>query len=498
MEAKLKQLAGKVFDNKVWMYAENLLFTALFVMMIKGLTDYDTALYQTQKYKQADIFVLGFAAILFLLRKVRLINWQSLLATLIYIPIAVSQLKIWTESPDILGILKFEVVAEWVVLMIIVDMLLYRNINGIVKENISIFILYALMATAMLFHRNGRNDPLYLVLPLGLFMMIKVSSEVWEKIFKCLLNGAFVFFVYTVIKSFIEVPYEHVRYYGYFLNIGAFGMFLSCIFVFALVGILYSKEKYGRKSFFYIASCVWMFMDIVMLWLVSTMTAFAGVGLALSMMFVIGRKDTSKKAILRRILILICLIVIPIIVYFVIVNIYMRHGVWWAYKKARKAGILSPYYAFVYRILRTAKNVDTSSLKRFIFTMLDNLSSNRLTIIKAYSEYFNFNGNAPMYLQVGDYYAMSAHNNYAQVIVDYGYSSACIYFVLVGTSLVTAVKRYFKRGKKILDLSIVLWIVMTLGVWLGEACGFTYPATFIMLIFICRMISERQEEVDGE
>ncbi len=490
-------LANKIFNNRLWQNAENIVLTILFAIMIKGLCDYDTALYQTQKYVQADIFVLSFSIIIFVIRKVRLINVQSLLATVAFVPIAIWQIGIWNESPDIQAILKVEVWAEWFVLMILIDMLLYKKISFPNKDNVSLLILYVLTCTAMLFHRNGRNDPLYLVCPLCLFLFTRIDKKDWERIFKCLVTGVFLFFVFAVIKSFITVPFnprQHVRYYGYFTNIGAFGMFLGCVFVCALIAVLYSKEHYGRKNVFYIGSCIWMLVCMFMVWLTNTITLFAGIGTSLAAVFFFARKKTDKKTIIQRVIAVVIVFLAAGFACFVIYRIYGQYTEWYIYRKARNAGIWSPFYSFAQRIVRVVNNTDRSSLKRFIFTLLDSFSSNRLSIIKAYSEYFNFNGNAPMYLEVDGYFALSAHNNYAQVIVDYGYVSALIYFVLVGTSFIAALKRYLVRGKTAIDLFPVLWIAMCLGIWLGEACGFVYPATFVMLILICRMISEKDDD----
>ncbi len=504
MEEKLTSVSEKLFSNKIWMYIKCLLITGLFAFMVKGLADYDTALYQTEKYFQADVFVFSFVLILFLIRKVKLINIPSLIATIIFIPIAYSQVMLWVESPDIQKILKIEVVAEWVVLMLIIDMLLYRNINLPGKENYILMFIYVILCTAMIFHRNGRNDPLYLVIPLGLFMLIKIDKKDWEELFRSLLGGFFLFFVFAVIKSFVTTPYKpytHQRYYGYFTNIGAFGMFLSCVFVCALTAILYSKEKYGRKSVFYIVSWLWMISCCIMLWLTNTMTLFAGIFMTLVFWLLIARKDTSRKALIKRLL-----IIFGIILAFaaICLLIYLKYGhvsEWGLHKLARRSGYMAPFYSFVERIVRVTNRLDRSSFKSFVFSLLDTFSSNRMTIIKAYSEYFNFTGNNPIgyiYLENIDYYAVSAHNNYVQVIVDYGYVASFVYFAFVLISLGTSIKKFWARGKKTIDLLPVLWIAMCLGVWLGEACGFTYPATFVMLILICRMISsgeEGQEEI---
>ena len=497
MKFSMETAAKKLFGGEKVTYIESVILTILFWFMIKGLCDYDTALYQTYKYLQADIFVLAFSLIVFIIRKVRLLNWQSLAATIAFIPIAVWQIGIWNESPDIQNILKVEVWAEWVVLMILIDILLYKKLQFPNKNNYVLFVLYGLMSVAMLFHRNGRNDPLYLFLPLMLFVFTEIGKDEWERLFRALINGFFFFFVYAVIKSFLTVPFnprQHLRYYGYFTNIGAFGMFLACVFVCILVALLYSKEKYGRKSFFYITSWVWMISCLYMIWLTNTMTLFAGIGLSLFFLFIFGGKNTDRKVIVKRLLIVIGILAALVLFCYVIYRTYGHYNEWVLYKKGRKSGIWAPYYAFAHRIVRVVNRTDRSSLKSFLFTLLDTFSSYRLTIIKAYSEYFSFTGNTPIpyiYLENIDYYAVSAHNNYIQVIVDYGYVAAAVYFVFVGTALFTAVKRFLNRGKKSVDLLPVLWIPMCLGLWMGEACGFVYPATFVMLILICRMISEK-------
>ncbi len=495
-EAFLEKIANIIFESAWWKYIEFILLTGLFALFAESITDYDNALYQTWKYQKADRFILALLLVIFLIRKVRLINWQSLVITLIFIPIAFWQIGIWNESPDIKNILYYETLCEWISLMLIADMFIYRKkINNLLNANIPMLCLYGLLAVAMLFHRNGRNEPLYLVFPLIFIIFTEISSEEWEKVIKAFMAGWFIYYVYAIVKSFKVNPYVGGRYYGYFINLGSFGMFLCCTFVVAVVWMIYSREKYGLKSIGFLSSCIWLLSDLFMFWLTNTRTLLAGVFGVLLVLFLFARKDVSRKTIIKRILVVLAVVVMVSLAYILLLNLVKGENPWKYYKKARKGGLIAPIYIMAGRMATLCRKLDTSSTGSILFTTIDTLSSNRLSIIKVYSEYFNFSGNSIAYLEVGDYIAFTAHNNYVQFLVDYGYPTAFLYFSLIIASLVMAVKNYLSRGRQFTDLLVCLWIPMCLGIWLGEACPLNFPGSFVMLFLICRMISENGRAV---
>ncbi len=499
MNKKLELTANKIFGSRGWHYAEYVIYSVLFFLLILFLADYDNALYQPPKYMKEALFLSAMTGIVFLIRKVRLLNWQSLAATLIFIPLTFYQVHIYREMPDIMKVALYRVPFYWLTVMIIIDMFLYGKLNRPKKENSLMILLYVCMTVWMLFNRNTRNEPLYLVFPFGLFMLTKITKKDWEKLFECFLSGWFLVYLYAVIKSIIKNPYTGGRYYGYFVNIGSFGTFLCGAFIAALVSILYCKSKWGRKNLLYVISIVWMLSDLFLFYLTSTRTLMMGVIFALLTLFFVNRKDISKKTTLKRVVLVLGIVAALVAIYVVIIiNARQLMDLSRAVvKKSQNSGLLSPIYMFAVRIRTLYKHLDRTNTWTMIYSSVDTLSSYRLRIIKEFSQYFNFGGNGPMYaiIESIDYVAVTAHNTYAQYILDYGYGVAALIFSVVIGGFITAIKNFLKRGRQVIDMLPVLWIPMTLGVWLGESCWMFFPVTFIMMFLICRMISESEDEV---
>lgn len=496
MNTKMETLANKIFKSTFWKYAEAVLLTGLFFLLILCLANYDNTYYQVPKYMKEAQFLTAMTAILFLVRRVRLFNWQSLVATVVFIPLTLFQLYLYREMSEIAQVVLYRLPFYWLTVMIIIDLYLYKGINKPKKEHALMLLLYVCMTVWMLFNRNTRNDPLYLVFPFGLMMLIRITKEDWEKLFLHFINGWFLVYLYAVIRSFVTNPYKGGRYYGYFVNIGSFGTFLCCAFIVALIAILYSKSKFGRKSFFYVGSLLWILSDMFMCYITSTRTLLIGILFALLTLFFVDRKDISKKATIRRICIIVGVAALLVAIYLVVFFNAKSLLRWSVVKKYKNGGLLSPLYVILNRMRNLNKQMDRSNIWTILWSSLDILSSNRLTIIREFGNYFNFSGNSPMYLEIEsiDYVAVSTHNTYAQCILDYGYGVAALYFSFVIGGLIVAVRNFLKRGRQVIDRLPLLWIPMTLGAWLGESCWMNFPITFFMIFLICRMISEPEEE----
>ena len=487
MNDKITAFANKIFASKIWYYIQNILVVGLFMYCIKGLTDYDNVLYQTRKNQAAAKGLFAFMAIVFIVRKVKLINWQSLVATLLFVPFLIERMTFWKESPDIINILKPQMAAEWLALMIIIDMIVYKNVNDLFKGVNYLLIVYALLTFGMLYRRNGRMDPVILVFPMFLFALVKMDEEKWEWFLKRFIDSWFLMFVYAVVRSFRETPFNYRRFYGYFLNIGPFGVFMTCAFVAAIFAIIYSREKYGRKSFFYIVSAVWIAVCSYMLWIIDTRTVLAGAAFALIFLFLFGRKDTSKPKMRKRLIILGGIFATGIIVTAVILILAQNESSVYWYAKA-EGSILAPLAMMISRFAGALKSSQGANGWETFVNIVDHLSSGRIEIAKGYSEFFNYEGNGAVgYELPSGYWVYNAHCNYVQILIEYGYFTLIETLVFVLMSFVISIKRYFKSGKKVIYFMPVLWLAAMLGVWLGEVNSLYYPVTFFGFMFMVRL-----------
>ncbi len=495
MNTTLSTYINKFSSTKIWYYIENILVVGLLFYCIKSLTDYDNVYYQTWKNAAAAKAILAFTCIVFIIRKVKLLNWQSLIATLLFGVFALERLHFWADSEDILNAVKPQLAAEWLSLMIIIDMILYKNVNNLFKGVNYLAILYVLMTIGMIWRRHDRMDPIVLIFPLFLFALVKMDEEKSDWFMRRFIDGWFISFVYVVTRSFIENPYNHRRYYGYFLNIGQFGIYMICCLVVSIAAIIYCKTKYKRKSIHYLFSVIWLLAICYMLCIINTRTIMTGLLFSLAYLYLYARKDISTKAIVFRwikLSVFTLILTVGIIISFKICATISDE---WIVDHSN--GILSPIVINIDKLHMIANTEDGAQFNSKIITYLDLISSYRISIIRKYSEYFNYDGNGSIGVLVDGYdkwgnvyWAYGAHNTYVQFLVEYGYISFIELILLILLSLVIQTRNYIKKNNSIILLISSLWLASMLGAWLGESDTFFFPITFFGFMFIARMLPQ--------
>jgi len=486
------EMLKKFSESKVRYYVENIIVVGLLMYCIKALTDYDNMPWQTWKNQAGAKAVFAMAAVIFIVRRVKLINWQSLVGSVLFVPFVIERFHFWRESPDILAILKPQMAAEWIALMIIIDMLVYGNVVNFAKSINLMFILYVVMTLGMFYRRNGKMEPVLLVIPIFLFALVKLNCERLEWFLKRFTDSWFLIFVYVCVRSFREKPFTGRRYFGYFLDIGPFGIFMVCTLVMAIFAIIYSKQKYGRKSFFYVMSIVWITASSVMLWFIDTRTILSGVFFLLVFIYLYARKDTSSKALKKRGLVIGGTVLVIILLCVIGLWVMGKTDTNYWYSKAEGSPMAPIYMHFCRFAYAMDINKDATLWQKFV-EIVDRLSSGRITLAKAFSPYFNYEGNGPIGLEVDGYWAYNAHNNFVQILLEYGWFTLIEFVTLVIMGLVTAVKRYLRSDRSPFALLPVMWLAAMLGVWCGEVSSIYYPATFFGLMFISRLMAPESE-----
>ncbi len=496
MSDKINSSIQKVMSTRIWYYIENTLVVGLLFYCIKSLIDYDNAYYQVWKNEAGARAILAFTVIIFILRKVRLINWQSLVATLLFCIFVIERMHFWAEATDILLVVKYQMATEWLTLMIIIDMILYKEINNIFFKFNAIIFLYVVTAFGMIWRRNGLNDPIVLIFPFLLFAFIKLSEEKTKWFLYRFIDSWFIAFIYVCVRSFIENPYSGWRYYGYFVNIGPFGIFMSCCLVTSLVSFIILKEKGDRINFLHIISVLWILSCLTMLWIINTITSSIGIVLTLIIMYIFIRNDTERKTILKRFAIVSFLIILFAISSYLCLKSFSNSN---SYDdliiKGDSNRLIDPINNLIYRFYFSATDsIDPNApLSQQMLTVLDNLSSGRITIAREYAKYFNYDGNGALSLNVffwgTEYYAFNPHNQYINLIVEYGYLSFIEIVILILASFVSSIKKYLNSEKKAIWAIPSLWISNMLGVWLGEGTTFYYPVSFFGILFIVIMMN---------
>lgn len=483
------------YNSKVYRCCESIIVILLLFLCTKYLVDYGDLEYQTWKDIAGAKAVLAFTFVIFILRKVRLINWQSLVATVLFIPVAIGSALYWFNAHDILKAVLVRNVAEWLALMIVVDLFLYGNISDIFRKRNMLLILYAIMTFGMIYRRNGMDEPYLLVFPMLIFALVKIDRDKKIWLFKRFIDSWFISFLYICIKSFIVNPFEWGRYYGCFVTLGFFGVFISCSFTVALVAVIFSKKEYGVKSFCFGASIVWLALTVFMLLAADTTNSFVGVGVCLVFIYLFVRKDNTKRVLGKRVIRLGISAVMLISIGCGMMVIFSRIPYEWIHEHDRGVW-LQPIRAIA--IPKFALDVAKDApFGQKLFAFLDVITSYRMEFYKTFIKGLNFQGNGALgyYIEKYDVWALHAHSTYLQFASSYGILTGVEVILVLVASVVRTVKRFIKSNQSLVYLLPLLWLANMIGVWMGETMWFFFPVSFYGLMFIAMLLPMEEEEI---
>ena len=485
-------------------YTINLLAVLCIANMITNICDAGKEYYSTLKDIQYANAFLYLALFFFIVQKVRLLNWQSLVATLIYLPFGYAYKYFRVGSPDLFNCDKYMVWIIWLLLMIIVDMLLYHKYNATTRFYKTSLLLYVLMTVFLLYFRNGTKDPIMLAL-FGVYFLVPMNREKWREVINQICYGwllAFVIILYRSLKNNPNVSFGNGRWYGDFINIGEFGLFMGCVMAVILYKLYQIKKEKTRKSFEYV---IWLISLMFAIWVtcrVSTVTLFIGIGCILLMGFIAIRKDATIKNVLYKLtFVVIGLLIVGILGILVLKALAGTNEAYWDSVLREGNAFLKPVANIIKRAHYMFGKERTFSHSEIfasdsIINYIDLFASGRLSIIKVFSEYFNFSGNPTNTFMVGTYPAGNTHNAYTQMIFWYGYIGGALFISWIIYLVIKSVGLYI-RTKKIDTVFPCVWMAMVLGVLLGEIVNFYWPIMVsTLLISYPVMIKITDEECD--
>lgn len=484
------QFTKGFWNNKVIKFFLKIGISLLFCVGIKWLTDYDSLPFQTYRDAALAKAMTSFMVILFLIRKVRLINIESLVGTLLMVFVSHFYFKEVELSPDVYNIRKPLVVVFWLLLMIIIDAIKYKK-YGDFKFCKPIGLTLYLMATLiMLICSNGTPEPKLMLIVFGIFFTTLLSKQEWLDLVSCLCNGWFFVSLWLIGKSFVQnYPYETERFYGCFVNIGPFGAFLLCAMMVSIYGMFHLVKTKGWKHPMVWLNMAWFLLITVVTMMTYTVTMFCGLGLVILALFFFARKNLDKKKMWQRAAVLLGVVsVVSVVVLVASQNADYMAAYWHA--KYMENGH-NPFVYLIYRFYRSfVTEVDYNSMQAMglahydgLLGVLNNFSSGRVYIWKHFKEFFSFSGNPSFGIQVGEYFATNAHCEYVQTIFRFGYVGGGLNIALYCYGMIGSIKEYLKTKEQTYLLAII-WLAGMLGTWLGESLNVIYPITFTGLFLM--------------
>lgn len=495
----LEDIQNRFWNLKYLKYVTNILCSFFICVGIKWLTDYDSEIYQAYKDAALAKAIMAFLALLFIVRKVKPLNLSSLVATVIVAIGGHYYIQEMINSPDVLLSRKPWIVNAWLIVIILIDAFRYHKFEQIkINKPLAVMLFWG-TTFWMLKNSNGSSEGTVMLVVFGLLFTTPLTHMEWQNLVKRLCDGWFCVSVWLIAKSLIYYyPYETERFYGCFLNIGPFGIFLLCSLIISIYGIYYLTEKKDLeenerpqkilKYFMLCVDLVWLAVILRVSMMTRTFTMFIGLLLVLMALFLVGRRNTDKRHMMLRIRIIICfMLMCGVILTYVFMNaqelsVYLRE-LW----------LEQPNNTIVYYAYRVVNSFSTGTEAAYLtktglspfWGVLDMLSSQRVYIWKQFIEAFNFTGNisAGIDIELFDYFATNAHCEYIQTIYRFGYIGGLMNIALFVYGTICSVKEYLITKDKPLLLAI-MWLVGMFGTWMGEMSNIIYPVTFTGLLLL--------------
>ena len=485
------------------------IYAICFTGVLIFLSRYDNFKSETEKSIQSCIAYLFLLVIIMAMQKIELFNLHSLIVTVAFFPIAFFRSYAYRLSTDLLPSSILSDVTLWLALLVIADMAATKRVRLFRSIRWPVFLIYMVAITLITLFSNSPGLSAFFYLLIICF--IPIDEKDWKEMIDGLLIAGFISFVYIVIASFVtnpffgvseeafmeKNPHQHGRWYGCFLNIGAFGQYLGLSTAMA-IGSIYRCKDIKKKIVPLIVSWIWLAASIFMAALNGTRNYMVAVALLLVILFIFGWRKATKKGVLIRLSIAATLLILAIVG----VTAFGKYVISPEYNPEKVTQLIqkSPLgfaSAGLKHTLQELNNVHNGGFagydgrnifpEKSVWRFFNAVSSNRVGIGRVFLENTNWKTGQTAGIQYGGYFAYNAHNQYIQSLYEYGFLAGAVYLLYAITSWIMIVFNAVKQKKTHLFISMVI-ITMMMGMWLGERSTITYPLTFVGLLLNVSML----------
>ncbi len=232
---------GQCIGETVWV----LVCAFFFLQMILNLSNVTEAGYQTFKDYYSVIAGCFFLLALVPVQKVRFTNLLIYIFAAVYTVLAVLWLRN-NEIPgsvDINNIYRVKCVFLGIAGILLVDLISGKKFQFYKSKNwIGFAVFLVPMLYSFLVSKGAYYSQVPLVIIVALFLQ-HFTLKTWKRWVFSFTLGYYGAFLYTVVNSFMEVPYVGNRYYGTYVTLYHFGVFMAGAFLCSLWWMIVLIQK---------------------------------------------------------------------------------------------------------------------------------------------------------------------------------------------------------------------------------------------------------------
>ncbi len=421
-------------------------FTGTFWMLAEGMN----SRYQVMEKVFLCFGLASFTAVMWVMQKVKLFNWQSFLLTIAFGIYAYFYIKMDGQGSDNLLNVVSILCYRYLMLMLLADIAITKRIRSNQKFIPWAFAFFCVMSViSFVDNRSILGSLVNLFVVVACFLPI--GAKEWNKVMEGMFFGGLIAFIIYTIFSYVGDPLIIDRG-DYYFSRPDIATFLGFALVLAIFGLFFFKEKYGRFSFVYNLSIAWIIGILVLAYFKEAFGFLPGIVLAGMLLIIFAVRKYEAKNVLIRVAIAIgaCIVVV--------------------------AGM------FVYEKFMTPN--PPASLEDFVKVTV----GNRLELWKPlkgmmdwYSHTISPDGDGIYFIKM--------RVQYFNYLYEYSIITGALNILFILVMGVMSVIQYVKTGRNRFLLAM-LAIFMMLGVWFNASAGMNTPLGLAALLSAYPLIVE--------
>ena len=493
VNAALRKKKNEEEHEKVMRVFHLILYTICFSGIIMCSAEYGNVRFQTMEFYYARLALIFFVAVLWGLQKVKLFRWQSLLVTIPYIPYCIFYYTNQAVAPDISMAVVTELIVRWMILMLLIDMILKKNLRQNNRFIPAAFALFCVMSVFTLMNRSGSMVPMvYLYFIIMCFIPVNIRE--WEKVQEAMFYGGFIAFVAITVFSFTGDPFVKVPR-DYFMITDDLGQVFGLSMALSAFGLLYFKEKHGRLSATYFLSAFWLIASIVMACYKGTDGIIIGVVFLFFFFFVFGIGLKKWNHILIRLGVVLALITAVVVLLIIGANKIVQPDFdTAAFSDTVMNSPLKNFPETAEELIGKAESAHMGSgayreiIKPGTVGAVFNvfLDSRVAMFFEAFPG-ISWDGH-PITGEAGAF-VLAAKVQYLQYLYQFGYFAGGLNLIVFIGLWVVSVIKYIKT-RKMWYLMPMLLFAMTFGAWFNVSSGLFYSLVFFSVLSLYPLLVE--------
>lgn len=470
------------------------LYAILFTGLLFSLVEYGRMPFETMGlfFVHLSFAILG--AILWVMQKVRLFNWQSLLTSVVYGVYAfgyrLSDSRDFTTTMAITA----ELIAGWFLVMLITDMAVTGRIRNNKAITAPLFGLLVLVGITTLIERNGGFTALAFLYLIAL-CLIPVTGKEWKKILEGIFVSGLLGFIAVTVFSYIGDPIFRGAD-EIFMTKADLSQFYAMVLALSLYGIFYAKDREGRLNPLYFFFVGWTAFIVIFILLKGCLSVVPGIILTVVVIVLFAYPIKPLKHFFIRLGVTLAVLAL------------FFGGIWFAAKKmsapgfdvksfenvANKAPISylgdlgDEFTDALYAVQEGEGAVDNLLKPNTPGALINLLTGSRADILSEILPMVSQNSHV-ISGSGENSYILSIRNQYIQFMYEFGWFYGGLVILLFAAVWIVGIVQYV-RSSRIRYLFPGIILAMTLGVWINVSSGVLYPIGFLALISMLPVLAD--------